>query len=167
MWIFFPNYSGFFPSRWITSINFNFSWQPLTAKTKDLFSSLLRQIGQECCCHLQTQDYICLPTNTHTQIHNVNTRGLEWKLNDLMCLWLPAEAFGMQSKHTAKHGSRLYLVFLCSPVVAALCSLAGSIKGSEPSSNIFTQNYPKAESFLRSTPNQNPAGGETVRKFPQ
>lgn len=40
-------------SCWIISINFDFTWQPSAIKTEDFFLVLLRQIGQECCCHLQ------------------------------------------------------------------------------------------------------------------
>lgn len=57
----------FFPP-WIIPINFNFS---LAALDRQDFPILLREIGQECCCHLQTQDYIC---NTHTHTFLTHTQ---------------------------------------------------------------------------------------------
>lgn len=82
----------FFPP-WIIPINFNFS---LAALDRQDFPILLREIGQECCCHLQTQDYIC-NTHTHTfltHIHKAKTRVLEGKLSDPTRLRLQQRCLG-------------------------------------------------------------------------
>lgn len=76
----------------LISISVGSPWQP---KQKTFFH-LLRQIGQECCCHLQTQDYICYrlppplactihqhhpltPTPTLSYAHKVNSWSPEWE----------------------------------------------------------------------------------------
>lgn len=110
--IYFHNYSGFFFSGWIVPINFNFTWQLLTAKTKAFFflsSILLKPIGQECCCHLQTQDYICTPSPSlslsRTHIHTQCKHQRRWNENE-MTLHVCARSRDVQDAHTHTHTAR-------------------------------------------------------------